>query len=400
MSNFPNIRNHYATYMASSADRECVSAKGASVTDDSGNTYLSLNDISCVLGYQHPRFTREVSQLMQTKLLGHFGQCSGEKEKLIANFMEVTHGDFDKLLVTSCGGEAVDWAIKTARRATGRDGIISFRNALHGRSFAGTWLSDIPTRKDGFGTGLENVSFWDYPDDGRPSEPTAGQYEDIAAVLIEPYQALGMSCPSSEYWQWLRRFTKERGILLIFDEIQTGFGKTGTFFAYEQLGIVPDILLAGKGMSNGFGLGALLLSQEAARKLNPWELAGGSADNELMCSIVNLVFDIFREEGILEHVQQMHMHLTRELVAIRNALNLPGRICGKGLFLSMELPEGMAEQVVAEAKNQGILLGRSRTRILFRPPLVLTASEIARTTTTLRGILRKLCTEKVTIQSP
>lgn len=390
MTRYPNIRKHYMTYSEGAAEVSVVSARGASFTDDSGSTFLNLNDISCILGYQHPRFTQGVSQMMLTHQLGHFGQCAPEKETLTANFMEVTHGDFDKLLIAGSGGETVDWAIKAARRATGRDGIVSFQNALHGRSFAGAYVSGIPTRKEGFGSGLEHVYFWDYPMDGRSCEPTADQYTDLAGIIIEPIQALGMSTPSPEYWQWLRQYTKERGIVLIFDEIQTGFGKTGTFFAYEQMGIVPDILLAGKGMSNGFGLGAMLLNSEIAKTLKPWELSGGSADNELMCGIGNLVFEILREEHILEHVQQMHMHLTRELAGMRKELGFPGHIHGKGLFLSLELPEGIAEQAAAEAKAEGILLGRTRTRLLFRPPLVITAAEIARTTTALRGILRRI----------
>lgn len=390
---YTNIKNHLMTYSEAADQAVYVSAEGARFTDEAGKTYLNLNDISCVLGYGHPEFTRRLSQLVQTQMLGHFGTLSAQKEQLIQNFMEVTRGDFDKILFAGSGGEVVDWAIKAARRCTGRDGIISFDHALHGRSFAGAWISGIPLRKEGFGSGLEHVYFWPSPGDGRPSEPTADTYSDIAAVILEPYQAAGgMASPSAEYWQWLRQYTRDRGILLILDEIQTGFGKTGSFFAYEELGIVPDILLAGKGMSNGFGLGAMLMSREVGLSIRPMEMSGGSADNDLMCGIVNTVFDIYRQEKIPEHAARMGLLFRQELTRMSAQLGIRSRLYGQGLFLALELPEGMARQAAVAAKQRGVVFGVSRNRLMLRPPLIITETDVREAVSVLQEALSQLCT--------
>lgn len=379
--NYPNIREHLMTY-SGGAEPVFTRAEGSSFYDEAGNGYLCLNDISCILGCGHPKFSAAVARAAMTKSLVWPGSFSPEKEQLIANFMEVTHGDFDKILFSSSGGEAVDWAVKVARRHTGRDGIISFRKALHGRSFAGAWLSDTPGRKDGFGSGLEHTYFWDSPGDGRPMEPKAEDFTDIAGILLEPYQAIGgMASPSPEYWQWLRQFTRERGIVLILDEIQTGFGKTGSFFAYEQAGIVPDILLAGKGMSNGFGMGAILMTKEVSGSVLPQQMGGGSADNPFLCSVVNTVFDVIREENLLSHVTGMGNLLRRELDGL-------GTFRGRGLFCSLELPAGQAEKAAKEARARGIILGRSGDKLMFRPPLVITEEELLRVCGVLNAILR------------
>lgn len=390
MERFENIRNHLIVCPPGADDTVYTRAEGIRFTDEAGRTYRNLNDISCVLGYGHPRFTRELSRLVTEKMLAHGSMMSPEKERLIQNFMNVTDHNFDKILFTGSGGEVVDWAIKAARRVTGRDRIITFRNALHGRSFAGAWISDTPLRKEGFGSGLQNITFWDCPSDGRPCQPDAGDLSDAAAVIIEPYQASGMGAPSAEYWKWLREYTKAQGVLLIFDEIQTGFGKTGHFFAYPQTGVIPDILLAGKGMSNGFGLGAMLMSGQVGSCIRPYEFSGGSADNDLMCSIVNLVFDIFADEKIPEHANRMGTFFREQLAAAAAEQAIPCSFRGDGLFFSMLLPDGMAAAVVPAMKEQGILLGRWGNMLVFRPPLILTEEDIVFTCEKLRTVLKSL----------
>lgn len=368
---------HLLTCRPSEDNVEFVKAYGCTYEDPDGRKFLNLNEISCVLGYGHPKFNERVSQAVLSQMIAHGGNVSKKKGELIWNFLEVTRGELPKMFFAASGGEVVDWSIKLARRVTGKDGIISFHKALHGRSFAGAYISGTPTRKEGFGSGLSNVYFWDYPADGEALEKAAGQYEDIAAIIIEPHQAIGgMVSPSKEYWKWLREYTRANNILLIVDEIQTGFGKTGSFFAYEKTGIIPDILLAGKGLSNGFGMGALLTTEEVAGHIKFFEMSGGSADNDLMCTIANTVFDIMREEKLLEHVQNMGKILRMELASIASAEGRNWRVDGDGLFMSIEVPQELAEKAVISAKIEGVLFGRAGNRIMIRPALVLTEEEL------------------------
>lgn len=370
MDRFENIREHLVTCSSENSYVLYKDARASSFFDEDGKEFLCLNEISLGLGYGHLQFTERVAQLVKEKMIGHLSPLSYEKEKLIKRFMEYTHGDFDKFFMASSGGEVVDWAIKIARRVTGKDRIISFRNALHGRSFAGAFISDTPLRKEGFGSGLDNVTFWDYPADGRKFEKEAQNFDDIAGIILEPYQALGgMASPAVEYYRWLREYADRNNIVIIFDEIQTGFGKTGSMFAYEDSGIVPDILLLGKAMSNGFGLGALLMNKRCGEKIKPYEMSGGSADNDLMCGIVNTVFDIYEEEKILEHVQCMGELLKRRLSPY-------GRLRGKGLFISLETE--MAEKIIKHARENGVILGGSKNRVMLRAPLVISEEEINR----------------------
>lgn len=372
---FLNTKNHLVTCTNNSKVSTVKESFGCSFIDDEDNKYLNVNDISCVLGYMHGDFTKGLGEIALSKTLGHLSSFSFEKEKLISRLIDLTNNNFEKIFFAGSGGEVVDWSIKLARRATGKDTIISFNNSLHGRSFAGAFLSGVPLRKEGFGTGLSNVYFWDFPKGDKEFEENADDYKDVAGIIIEPLQALGgMIIPNQRYLKWLRKYCDNHNIILIFDEIQTGFGKTGSMFYYEQLGIVPDILLMGKGMSNGFGMGALLMNKKVSDKVKPQEMSGGSADNEFMCSVVNLVLDIFEKENILENVKARGKQLKEGLQKLIDKKIIVGEINGEGLFMSLEVAN--ADKLVLRAKEKGVILGKKENRILFRPPLIIKEEEI------------------------
>lgn len=373
-NSYPNIKKHLIT-CGDQKELTIKEAFGSNYIDDEGNKFLNVNDISCVLGYYHPDFNKRVADAALHKSLGHLSNYSKEKERLIERLMIKTNNNFNKIFFAGSGGEVVDWSIKLSRRATGKDGIISFNDALHGRSFAGAYISGTPLRKEGFGSGLNNIYFWDFPKGDKEIEENASNYKDIAGIIIEPLQALGgMIIPNKNYLKWLRKYCDDNNIILIFDEIQTGFGKTGTLFYYEQLGIVPDILLLGKGMSNGFGLGALLMNEKVSGKVKYQEMSGGSADNEFMCSVVNSVLDIFEEEKILENVKDRSKQLKEGLKDLIDKGVIDGELNGEGLFMSLKSKD--TDKIYTKAKENGVILGKKEDRILFRPPLVITSEDI------------------------
>lgn len=372
---YPYTNRHLSTILETSNELEIKRAWGCRYLDDSNREYLNLNDISCVLGYRYPKFVSRVSNNILNYNLGHISNYSNEKEKLIIRLFELTNNNFDKIFFAGSGGEIVDYSIKLARRTTKKDTIVSFNNSLHGRSFAGAYLSGVPTRKEGFGTGLSNVIFWDFPKKDEEFKYSNVDAKDIAGIIIEPLQALGgMVVPTKKYWKELREYCDLNNIVLIFDEIQTGFGKTGTLFFYEKTGIIPDILLMGKGMSNGFGMGGLLMNKKVADSIKPVEMSGGSADNEFMCSVVNAVLDIFEEDKVLENVNKSGSILKEGIDKLINENKIDGELNGDGLFLSLKTKD--ADIILNKLKDRGIILGKKDDNILFRPPLIISEEEV------------------------
>ena len=184
-----------------------------------------------------------------------------------------------------------------------------------------------------------------------------------------------------QHLSWLQEYAKKNDILIIFDEIQTGFGKTGTFFSYEHMNIIPDILIMGKGMSNGFGISALLTHKDIVSNMDTSALAGGSADNDFFCSVVNTVFDLYEEEKILEHVNEMHEYVVQTLTPILSLKN--AKLQGNGLFMSVVFEDANLSSIISYCREKRIFFGKSEKSIMIRPPLVITKDELQQALTVL-----------------
>jgi 4-aminobutyrate aminotransferase-like enzyme len=313
----------------------------------------------------------------------------------------------------------VDWAVRIARNYTRRDTVVTFSNSLHGRTYLSANLSGIDRRKVGFGVQAPGIITAPYPECAscplKLKKEKCGfacideidrlienhEASDPAAVLIEPFiGSTGMIFPPEGYLSALRKWTKKKNAVLIFDEIQTGYGKIGSLFAYQRINVKPDVLVIGKGMGNGLHIAGLLAKDQILTRLNGRALAGGTGHSVLETEGASAVLDIIRNEKWLDHVLDMEkliIPLMERLVAHHDCVD-NYRGCGVAYGIELvtdmetrEKNETLAEELVENAYHQGLRLGRWENVLFFRPPIIVTAEQIHRYFSVLEDLLSQLC---------
>jgi len=360
-----------------------VRGEGCYLIGERGERYLDFASGIAVniLGHGHPALVKAIAD--QAATLMHVSNLYGspQGEHFARRLVDSTFAD--TVFFTNSGAEAVECAIKTARRyhyaggAAHRHKIISFSNAFHGRTLGTISATNQPKMRDGFEPllpGFEVVPFNDL------AAAEAAIDETTAGFLVEPIQGEGGIIPATaEFLQGLRRLADEHGLLLIFDEIQCGYARTGAFFAYEQYGVTPDIMTVAKGIGGGFPLGACLATEEAARGMTFGTHGSTYGGNPLAMAAAEAVFDVVVNEEFLARVRQMGERLRQALEQmIPNHDHLFESVRGMGLMLGLRLKCESRDFVAHLRDNHGLLTvsaGDQVVRIL--PPLIIDDSHIA-----------------------
>ena len=355
---------------------------GVWLTTVEGERYLDLGGGIAVasLGYSHPHLTAALQE--QGAKLWHTSNLyripGGERlaDRLVANtFAEV-------VFFTNSGAEANEAAIKMARKYQSACGtpekfrIVTFEGAFHGRTLATIAAGGQQKYIDGFGPkvdGFDQVPF----DDWAAFEAAVGP--ETGAVLVEPIQGEGgIRVVPSERLRALRAFCDARGLLLVFDEIQTGVGRTGALFASEKAGVSPDIMSIAKGIGGGFPMGACLATREAAKGMVVGSHGTTFGGNPLAMAVGNAVLDVVLEPGFLDHVRQVGLGFRQRLAELQDRYpSVIAEIRGDGLMLGLRcvVPNG---DLVAAARQRHVLViaaGDNVVRLL--PPLVISEDEAA-----------------------
>ena len=362
-----------------------VRGEGCYLIGERGERYLDFASGIAVnlLGHGHPALVKAIADqaatLMHTSNL--YGMPLGETfaQRLVDNTFA------DTVFFTNSGAEAVECAIKTARRyhyANGeahRHKIISFDNAFHGRTLGTISATSQPKMRDGFEPllpGFQVVPFNDL------EAATAAVDDNTAGFLLEPVQGEGGVTPATqEFLKGLRQLCDEKGLLLILDEVQCGYARTGTFFAHEQYGVTPDIMAVAKGIGAGFPLGACLATEEAAKGMVFGTHGSTYGGNPLAMAVGMAVLEEVLADGFMDHVKAMGARLRSSLEQlIPNNDDMFEDVRGMGLMLGVRMNDAYdARSFVAHLRDHHGLLavsaGQNVVRIL--PPLVIEESHIA-----------------------
>jgi acetylornithine/N-succinyldiaminopimelate aminotransferase len=365
----------------SRTDIAFVRGEGSWLFDEAGKRYLDFGAGIAVnaFGHANPRLvaalTEQAGKLWHTSNLYRVPGQEKLARKLVA------HSFADTVFFTNSGAEAMELAFKMARRFHFVNGhperfqIISFEGAFHGRTLAGIAAGGNEKYLEGFGPKVQGF-------DQAPLGDLAALDKLIgphtAALVIEPLQGEGGVRPvPAEFLRQLRKLCDEQGILLIFDEIQTGVGRTGKLFAYEWLGIQPDIMAIAKAIGGGFPLGALLATAEAAKGMTPGTHGTTYGGNPLAMAVGNEALDMVLSPGFLEHVGKTANYLSQQLgalVADHPAIFESVRGQGLMLGLKMKIPNG---DFIKAAREAGLIVlpaGDNVVRLL--PPLTISESEV------------------------
>ncbi|MBA38222.1 MULTISPECIES: aspartate aminotransferase family protein [Sphingobium] len=362
-----------------------VRGEGCYLIGERGERYLDFASGIAVnlLGHGHPRLVKTIADqaatLMHTSNL--YGMPLGEEfaQKLVDNTFA------DTVFFTNSGAEAVECAIKTARRyhfANGeahRHKIISFDNAFHGRTLGTISATSQPKMRDGFEPllpGFQVVPFNDL------EAATAVVDDNTAGFLLEPVQGEGGVTPATQdFLKGLRQLCDERGLLLILDEVQCGYARTGTFFAHEQYGVAPDIMAVAKGIGGGFPLGACMATEEAAKGMVFGTHGSTYGGNPLAMAVGLTVLDEVLADGFLDHVKTMGARLRAALEQlIPNHDDMFADVRGMGLMLGVRMKDAYdARAFVGHLRDHHGLLAVSAGQNVLRilPPLVIEESHIA-----------------------
>jgi 4-aminobutyrate aminotransferase len=404
-SNLTPVLGRYLT-------RDWSHGEGHRLYDTDGKAYLDFaNGIAVTaLGHTHPRVTAaihaQVDRLIgPVSVLGYAAPVSDLASALAATFP----APLDSVMFLNSGSEVIDGALKLARRVTGRSGIIAFRGGFHGRTFGAT---SVTTSNLNYRTGYEpllpGVHFAPYPvaypDFGGDAEAASAASlaavrtlltsvvapSAVGAVIVEPVLGEGGYVPApASFLRGLRALCDEHGILLIADEVQSGYGRTGKMWAFEHSGIVPDVVCVAKAIANGLPLSALVSSlalQEAWGRGAHGSTYGG---NPVACAAGLAVLETIRDEGLVENAVVRGAELVAGLGAVAAEDDRIGDIRGLGLMVGVEFtrdkstgePDGaLPDLLMAACADAGLLVltcGRVHEVIRWIPPLDVSAAEIS-----------------------
>jgi len=341
----------------------------------------------CNLGHAHPKIAKALAA--QSKKLVH---CSNlyytqEQAELAEALSKITPNGLDKFFFCNSGTEAVEAAIKLAKRHTGKKGFIAMKGAFHGRThgaLSATWTEKY--RKP-FEPLLPDFTFVEY---GNIAEAEKAITENTAAIIVEPVQGEGgVRIPPEGYLAALRKLCYEKKILLIFDEVQTGMGRTGKFFASQLFGVTPDIMTIAKGLGNGFPIGAIAAKSEVMASFQKGDHASTFGGNPLACAVAKTVIEVMLSEKIPEQAAEKGEWFRSKLKKIKSPLVKEVR--GVGLMVALEVAtHEIGEKIVSKARERGVLLNLTAdTTIRFVPPLTIKRSNLSKVVKTIKEILNE-----------
>jgi 4-aminobutyrate aminotransferase len=406
------VASHLTPVLGRYFERSWSHGEGHRLYDTSGRAYLDFaNGIAVTaLGHHHPRVTAAIHAQVD-RLIGPTG-AMGYSEPVVrlTNMLAATLPDpIDSVMFLNSGSEAIDGALKLARRVTGRPGIIAFRGGFHGRTFGATSVTTSALNyRTGYEPLLPSVYFAQFPsaytdfegDTERASAACLASFDllldtviapsMVGSVLIEPVRGEGGYDPApASFLQGLRRICDEHGILLIADEVQTGFARTGRMWAFEESGIVPDVVVMAKAIANGLPLSAIATSRALMDRWGKSAHGSTYGGNPVACAAGVAVLETIADERLVENAAARGAELRAGLARIATEEPRIGDIRGPGLMVGVEFVKdretrepdsATAKAAIAKAADLGLLLltcGPKAQTIRWIPPIDVTAAEIS-----------------------
>ncbi|CCZ42434.1 acetylornithine aminotransferase [Clostridium sp. CAG:122] len=355
--------------------------EGMYLFDNEGNKYLDMGAGIAVsaLGYSNDEYKQALKDQID-KLIHVSNLYFTEPSIKAAEYLSKASG-MDKVFFTNSGTEAIEGAIKLARKyaynkdKNSKGEIIAMNHSFHGRSMGALSVTGTKHYREPFEPLIGGVSFANYNDIESVKKLAT---KDTCAVILETLQGEGgIYSATDEFIHGLRKFCDENDILLIFDEIQCGMGRTGKMFTYQHYGVKPDIMTSAKALGCGVPVGAFAATKEVADAMCPGDHGTTYGGNPLATAAVCKVFEIFEKDGILNHVNEIAPYLKDKLNVLKD--KFPDKIKdvrGKGLMMGMEL-YGPAGDVVSKLLKKGVILISAGTNIIrFVPPLVVEKEHI------------------------
>ena len=390
------LKDLAAKYLMQTYARQPISivrGRGAKVYDMEGREYIDfVGGIAVnILGHGHPDLVQAIQR--QAAQLIHVSNLYYTEPQVRLAQMLVDHSCADRVFFCNSGAEANEAAIKLARRyghekhGANRFEIITMKNSFHGRTMATLTATGQEKVQKGFEPLVPGFVYAPFNDFAAIESLVT---DKTTAIMLEPIQGEGgVHVADQAYLKSLRELCTQKDILLIFDEVQTGMGRTGTLFAYEQLGVEPDIMTLAKGLGGGMPIGACLAKEAVAEVFTAGSHASTFGGNPLACAAGLAVCRILIEGRVLEQARRMGDYLAKGLADFKDRHRAVRDVRGLGLLQGLEV-EIDAKAVVADCLTRGVLVNATSERVLrFVPPLIITQAEIDRVLETLSSIFNQ-----------
>ncbi len=394
MTDWRELESKYIMQVTRRVPLTLVRGLGCRVWDDEGKEYLDFVGgwASTSLGHSHPALVEAITRQAQTLILAS-NQFYTVPQVELAKFL-VEHSALDRAFFSNSGAEALEGSVKLARRYGGkhRNGayeVISTLNSFHGRTLAMVAATGQAHYQDPYrplAPGFVNVPYDDV------EAVKAATSEKTIAVLVEPVQGEGgVIEPAPDYLKRLRAWCDANGLLLILDEVQTGMGRMGSLFAYQQAGVEPDIMALAKGLGSGIAIGAFLAKERVASAFEYGDHGSTFGGNALACAAALAVARTIVDEDIPGQAARKGEHLTKRLRELEDRHPSVSGLRGRGLLQALVFHQEIGQQVLDGALKRGLLLNRVRPNaIRFMPPLIVTTQEIDRAVEIIDDVLKEI----------
>jgi len=327
-----------------------------------------------LVGHRNERVVNAIKTQLEKIITVHSSLYSKTREEFLENLMKIAPKELSQVHLNNSGAESIEAAIKFARKFTGKKGMVAMNGSYHGKSLGALSLTFNPKYRKSFQPLVDKVSFSPY---GDIDELQNTIDNDTAFIILEPIQGeSGIHVPPDGFLQKVRKICDENEILLIFDEIQSGLGRTGRMWASEHWETSPDILCLAKGIAGGVPMGATLVRPDILSVMNKGEHSSTFGGNPLSCSAGTATIQALTQDGLIDNAEKMGQQFRQGLDTLKSKHNIIREVRGKGLMIGIEL-KFEVKDILLEGIKKGVLLlysGRNILRLL--PPLVITDDDV------------------------
>ena len=362
---------------------------GAHVWDIDGKEYIDCMGGYgvAIVGHQNKRVVKAIKEQVDKIITVHSSLYNKTREEFLKTLIGLAPKGLTQVHLNNSGAEAIEAAIKFARKFTGKKGMVAMKGSYHGKTLGALSLTFNPKYKKAFEPLVEKVSFASF---GDIESLRSTIDEDTAFVILEPIQGeSGINVAPDGFLQEVRKVCDEKGILLIFDEIQAGLGRTGRLWACDHWNTAPDILCLAKGIAGGVPMGATLVRPDILASMSKGEHSSTFGGNPLSCAAGIATLQALTQDGLIENAEKMGKLFREGLEKLKEKHSIIREIRGKGLMIGVEL-KFEVKDILMNLMKEGILMlysGRNILRIL--PPLVISKEDIAKVLQTLDIVLTK-----------
>ena len=363
--------------------------KGALVWDINGKEYVDCTGSYgvCVVGHSHPKVVDAVRRQAETLISCHSSFYNDVRSELLLKITQITPKVLSKVFLANSGAEAVECAIKVARKFSGKPEIIAMMGAFHGKTMGALSATWDKKYREPF---KPLVPEFKHVPPNNPEKVMEAITEKTAAILVEPIRGEGgIRIPPKDFLSGLREICDETGVLLIFDEVQTGFGRTGKFFAFEHWNVVPDILCLAKSVAGGLPLGMTIAKEDVMSSLKVGEHSTTFGGNPLVCAAACAAIDVLVEEKLPERAATLGRYFKEKLEDLQARHRVVREVRGLGLMIGMEFRFDVLNIILKSMERGVLVLDAGRNILRFLPPLVIKREHINRVITVLDTVMEE-----------